>query len=212
MTANGATRDSRTLATGSIWVVTTVCIVLGAVLLLEPFEAPVPPAPITRPDDDPDLTLEDALITRFRASGRLKYRLRSPLIEHFDAQALTRVESPDLELHSEPDPPWHMTAHHGTITNATGADGQTEERVLLDEDVRIEQRFEDGRQFELRTPSATVFPDRQYAETDRDVMITTHVGRTTGVGLQGDLDRGLVHLFSDGDQRVHTILLPDQFK
>jgi lipopolysaccharide export system protein LptC len=211
MTADG-TRWSSGIPAGLIWLVTVGFVMAGAVLFFEPFEDMAPATPVARAPDDPDLTLEQALITRFRESGTLKYRLRSPLIEHFESGSLTRMESPELELHSQPDPPWHMTASRGTISNVPDADGGTEERVLLDENVRMEQRFEDGRQFELRTPSATVFPDREYAETSRNVMITTHAGRTTAVGLQGDLDRGLVHLFSDADQRVHTILLPDQFK
>lgn len=210
MTGNGARWNSG-IPVGMVWLVTVGCAMAGAVLFFEPFEDVVPPAPVAQVADDPDLTLEQASITRFRDSGTLKYRLRSPLIEHYDAVPVTRLVSPELELHSHPDPPWRMTAVRGTISNVD-AGGRVEERVLLDENVRMEQRFEDGRQFELRTPSAIVYPDRKYAETDRDVMITTHAGRTTGVGLQGDLDQGLLHLFSDADQRVHTILLPDQFK
>ena len=105
-----------------------------------------------------------------------------------------------------------MTARRGAIRNAEQLEGQPEETVFLEEDVRMEQRYSDGRAFELRTPSVTVYPHREYAETDRDVMITTHAGRTYAVGLKGDLDRGLLELFSDVDQRVHTIVLPDQFK
>ena len=74
------------------------------------------------------------------------------------------------------------------------------------------QQFPDGRSFELRTPSITLYPDREYAETDQDVMITTHAGRTTAVGLQGNLNQGLLQLSSNDERRVHTILLPDQFK
>ena len=151
------------------------------------------------------------MITQFRDTGRLKYLLRSPRIQHFEAQALTELAQPDLELHSQPDPPWRMTARSGTINNAV-VDGEGEEIVFLDQDVQMEQRHEDGRAFKLRTPAITVYPDREYAETSQDVMITSHAGRTTAVGLKGNLDRGLLHLFSNAEQRVHTILLPDQFK
>jgi hypothetical protein len=43
-------------------------------------------------------------------------------------------------------------------------------------------------------------------------MITTHAGRTRAVGLQGNLDQGLLKLFSNDEQRVHTVILADQFK
>jgi lipopolysaccharide export system protein LptC len=64
----------------------------------------------------------------------------------------------------------------------------------------------------LTTDALYVYPDRRYAETDRPVMIDTNSGRTTAVGLKGDLSRGLLQLFSAADAKVHTIVLPDQFK
>ena len=64
----------------------------------------------------------------------------------------------------------------------------------------------------MRTPALYLYPDRQYAETDQDVIIDTDVGRTKAVGLQGDLQQGLLNLFSSADQRVHTIVLLGQFK
>lgn len=201
---------NRTSSTSLVWLGTVTCIVVGAFLLLEPFEEAVL-TPSDQTARGPDLELEDALITQFRNSGRLKYRLRSPRIQHFESQAVTELELPDLELYSQPDPPWRMTARTGTINNAAVA-SQGEEIVTLEQEVMMEQRFEDGRQFRLTTPDMTVYPDREYAETSRDVMITSHAGRTTAVGLKGNLDRGLLHLFSDAEQRVHTILLPDQFK
>jgi lipopolysaccharide export system protein LptC len=193
-----------------VWFGTITCMVAGAILLFEPFQEPPP----QRPDaasEGPDLELENAMITQFRDSGRLKYRLRSPRIQHFEAQALTELARPDLELHSQPDPPWRMTARSGTINNAA-VDGDSEEIVFLDQDVEMVQQHDDGREYRLLTPAITLYPDREYAETSQDVMITSHAGRTTAVGLKGNLDRGLLHLFSDAEQRVHTILLPDQFK
>ena len=198
-----------------IWLGTALSILLGSILLLEPFTPEVePPVSTSKAETSPDLLLSDAVITSFRNDGSLKYLLRSPRIEHFEGDDRTYLSNPDLELHSDPDPPWHMTARKGTISNASSktGKGKLEEQVLLDEDVRMAQIFADGRSFELRTPSIILYPDREYAETTQDVMITTHVGRTTAVGLQGDLDQGLLQLFSDEEQRVHTVLLPDQFK
>ena len=64
----------------------------------------------------------------------------------------------------------------------------------------------------IRSPAFYIYPERQYAETDEDVMIDTEVGRTSAHGMEGDLARGLLKLFSNTDARVHTIVLPDQFK
>ena len=64
----------------------------------------------------------------------------------------------------------------------------------------------------MRSPSIVLYPDRQYAETDQDVMIDTAVGRTQAAGMKGELQRGLLNLYSKPEQRVHTIVLPNQFK
>jgi len=203
-----------TTATGVrlLWLGTSICVLAGALLLFEPFEKATDSATFAPPGDEPDLELEGALITQFRDTGALRYRLQSPNIRHFQSRTLTRLKSPDLEMHSEPNPPWKLTARRGTIRNATTSPGEMEEEVILEENVTMAQHYPDGREFQLLTPDITVYPDREYAETSRDVTITTHAGRTTAVGLKGDLDQGVVHLFSNAEQRVHTILLPDQFK
>jgi lipopolysaccharide export system protein LptC len=206
-----------------IWISTLLSIGLGSFLLFEPWSEESKPTPARSGPAEPDLTLSEAVITSFRASGALKYVLRSPHIERFDAQDLTYLTEPDLEMHSAPDPPWRMTARRGTISNSKLTSGSTtnssrkggsaqEEQVFLEQDVRMAQHYGDGRSFELRTSSITLYPDREYAETDQDVMITTHAGRTTAVGLHGNLDQGLLQLSSNDKRRVHTILLPDQFK
>lgn len=195
-----------------IWLGTALSLAAAALLFFEPFQDRDAPQPVYSPGNQPDLELEQAVITQFRDSGELKYRLDSPLIEHYQADSLTFLTTPELALHSEPDPPWHVQAQRGTIRNRESASGASEEEVFLDGDVRMIQHFADGRHYELRSPEMYVYPDREYAETDQDVMITTHSGRTTAVGLTGDLNRGLVHLFSDAEHRVHTIVLRDQFK
>ena len=156
----------------------------------------------------PDLQISGATITRFEDGGALAYELRSPLIRRFDDAGLTSLETPDLTLYQDTGPPWQITARHGTITGGE----QDGEEVLLEEDVRMIRSHPDGRRFMLQTPAINIYPGREYARTSRDVMITTHAGRTRAVGLQGDLDQGLLELYSTDEQRVHTVILPDQFK
>ena len=128
--------------------------------------------------------------------GSLRYLLRSPLIEHFQQQALTRLSEPDLEPHDAPDPPRRITARRGVIRNASETRRNGDEEVELQENVHMRQTYDDGRRYHLRTPSITIYPQREYAETDQNVMITTHAGRTKAVGLEGSLDKGLLKMFS----------------
>lgn len=160
---------------------------------------------------EPDLYMRDALITQFEASGEMKYQLASRQIRHFDAEQLTRLNEPDLSLYNPTQPPWLVSSDHGYIRQAASAQ-TAEEVVFLRENVELRQVYDDGRRIRLRSPALYLYPDRQYAETDQDVIIDTDVGRTKAVGLEGDLQRGLLYLFSSNRQRVHTIVLPGQFK
>ena len=187
-------------------------LVIGAAVFFQPTLPEEESEPPLSASEEPDLLIEDAVIRQFRASGAIRYLLRSPLIEHFESDALTHLTDPDLMLHDEPEPPWRVTAERGVIRNAAQGNRAGEEEVELIDDVQMLQVFEDGRRYDLRTPQITIFPAREYAETDQNVMITTHAGRTKAVGLEGSLDKGLLKMFSSDEQRVHTVILPHQFK
>jgi lipopolysaccharide export system protein LptC len=160
---------------------------------------------------EPDLYMRDAVITQFEDTGRMKYQLASLQIRHFEDDQLTRLAAPDLSLYNPPQPPWRVTSDHGCIRQAKEQQ-PSGEVVFLRENVELHQQYPDGRHLRMRSPALYLYPDRQYAETDQAVMIDTDVGRTRAVGLKGDLQRGLLNLFSSGDQRVHTIILQGQFK
>ncbi|MEZ5558771.1 MAG: LPS export ABC transporter periplasmic protein LptC [Pseudomonadales bacterium] len=188
-----------------------VCITAAA-LLLAPGEAPrddIETAP--EPDDQPDLYMENAVIRQFRDDGSLTYRLSAAEIRHYERDQLTRLTEPRLTLLSPDRPPWEVQASSGYLRRQT-IEGAEQEVVFLRENVVLEQRTVGGELVRLTTASLYLYPDREYAETEHDVIIDADVGRTLAVGLEGDLQRGLLKLLSVPDRPVHTILLPDQFK
>ena len=195
------------------WLTTTLTIIIGAYVLFEPETGSEvvaePPPELT---DEPDLYMEDATITQYQEDGSLKYQLVAAEIRHFEAAQITRLITPSLKMHSPGKPPWNVSASYGYIRQRALPSGSHEEVVFLRENVLLEQKYDDGQQVKLVSPSMYLYPDRQYAETDQDVMIDTDVGRTQAIGMKGDLQRGLLNLFSRSDQRVHTIVLPKQFK
>lgn len=196
-----------------VGITTTLAIIVGAFVLFEP-ETGSEEVTALPPElaDEPDLYMEDATITQYQKDGSLQYQLFSTEIRHFEAAQLTRLVAPSLEMHSPGKPPWSVSAGHGYIRKRALPSGGDEEVVFLRENVLLEQRYEDGQRLKVRSSSMYIYPDRQYAETDQDVMIDTNVGRTQAIGMQGDLQRGLFNLSSTSDQRVHTIVLPKQFK
>jgi lipopolysaccharide export system protein LptC len=116
-----------------------------------------------------------------------------------------------MTLYAEGEAPWQGEAAFGYLRRAATGTGD-EELVFLRQDVRLEQHRADGSHLRLTAPSLYLYPDRQYAETEQDVMIETRVGTTRAEGMQADLKSGHLRLTSRQGSPVHTILLPDQFK
>ena len=157
-------------------------------------------------------TSKTLVISEFHTDGSLKYQLAASQIRYFESQQVTRLTQPELVLFSESDPPWRIRAASGFMRPRESAQGDVEDEVLLRDKVQMEQQTPEGEMFSVVTSRLTLYPDRRYATSDQDVMIDTHVGRTQAVGVHGDLKQGTFELSSDARQRVHTILLPSQFK
>jgi lipopolysaccharide export system protein LptC len=162
--------------------------------------------------NEPDLYGRDIELTQFHADGTLHYRMNADAIRQFDADELTRMTAPTLHLTSPDQPPWDVESRHGYIRKRPNLDGLPEDVVYLREDVRMVQDRPQNGLVTLRSEAFYIYPGRQYAETDQDVMIDTNVGRTKAGGLRADLESGRLELTSGPTLRVHTIVLPEQFK
>jgi lipopolysaccharide export system protein LptC len=160
---------------------------------------------------EPDLFMEKATITQYADDGTITYRLLSDEVRHFELEDVTRLVSPTLTLNRAPQFSWSARAKHGLIKFNETSDGKREEVVELSGDVRL-QRVELSSRMELTCPFLLIYPDRQFAETDQPVMIANNSGSTSAVGLSGDLNSGLFKLSSSSTQRIHTVVLPGQFK
>lgn len=160
---------------------------------------------------EPDLHMDKATITQYDENGTIRYRVSSDDVRHFESEDVTQLSSPTLILNRAPQPDWLASAKQGLVSSRDTPDGKREEVVLLSDDVRL-QRREPSNPIELTCPSLHIYPDRQFAETDQPVMITSNSGSTSAVGLSGDLNSGLFKLSSNATQRVHTVVLPGQFK
>jgi lipopolysaccharide export system protein LptC len=204
-TSTGRGRHSRT------WIMLALVLVAAGVALVVMDRRAAPPVtPIPGPEieGEPDVFMEGATISQFTPDGALRYRLSASLIRHYERNTLTRLTEPRFTLYQADGPPWRVRARHGILRPASAG---REERVTLREDVVLEQMLAGGDRLSLRTEALELYPERQYVETDRDVIIDSHVGRTTASSLQGDLRVGTIHLHSTGEERVRTTVLPEHF-
>lgn len=195
---------------GYLLVPILLAIALGWML----YEGPSAVGPTQLPEeiaDEPDLYMEGAKITQFETDGSLKYRLDADRIRHFASDQLTRMTEPHMQIHTPDQPPWLVTSRRGTMR--IQAVGETvSEVVFLRDDVVMTQHFPDGRFMEIRAPSMYVYPDEQFAETHQTVMIDTASGRSLAAGLRANLALSKLQLRSGPDQRVDTLIMPDQMK
>ena len=172
---------------------------------------------------EPDLLLDAAVITQFRADGSLQYRLHAERIAHYPMPEQTVLTRPRLLLDQSDAAPWILSAARGRILGgaalfetsealATRPDAPNEhgETVILEEDVNLRRQRTPERFIDLRTSLLTLYPEREYAETDRPVIIETEAGHTTAASLRADLTAGRISLAGVDDDQVHTTLVPDR--
>ncbi len=162
--------------------------------------------------DEPNLHMVDATIVQYRQDGSESYTLLTERLRHFDERATTLLTGPRLTLTQAPDPPWQISAAQGQVRTERTDHAAEEEVVFLREDVQMLQEQANGGFIRLNTSELHYYPQRRYAETDQNVMIDSDIGRTHAVGLKSELRKGLLFLSSSERQRVHTIVLPGQFK
>lgn len=211
-----AKRTGRGGARLPLWRTLVVLIVAGfgaLVLLMRPGErtdSSLPPGLA----EEPDLYLEDGIVTQYRADGSLDYRLAAERISHFEqprqpGDRLAVLVEPRLALYREDAPPWQVRAAEGTLRQAPLASGG-EERVELRGDVRLVQSRADGQgdAREVRTEALNVYPARQHASTDQRVVLLAAVGRASAAGLEADLASGQMTLRSATGQRVSIVVDP----
>jgi lipopolysaccharide export system protein LptC len=98
------------------------------------------------------------------------------------------LSKPELTLFGEDAPPWHIVAEEGKAEDQG-------DRILLWGKVRIWQTDQD-KLSEFTTPFLIVEPERQYAETDKPVMITSAGSTTQAVGMKAYLKEDRIQLLS----------------
>ncbi|HEX7036827.1 MAG TPA: LPS export ABC transporter periplasmic protein LptC [Pseudomonadales bacterium] len=194
------------------WIMLVLVLAVAVVALVGidrsagPAIPPLPSRPLT---GEPDIYMESPEVSQFRTDGSLEYRLLAANAQHFQPDARTLLRAPDLTLFRADAPPWSVRADRGTLQRPPGA---AEETVLLQGGVVLRATRLNGDPMRLLTERLTLYPRRQFAETDQDVMIQGRFGQTTATGLAADLQLGVIRLFSAEDRPVVTVLEPEQFK
>ncbi len=148
------------------------------------------PTQVTAPLQ-PDFFMENPRIRQLNEQGQPTYDLTSDRAVHEVKKDVTELDEPRLRYYREGDfQPWELEARHGTVT-------ESGDRVDLNQDVLIKQQLPGQPNRRLSTPALSVFAQRHYAETDRDVHIEAGNGVTTATGMEAYFNDGRIKLLSN---------------
>lgn len=155
--------------------------------------------------NDPDTYMVDATIREFDEQGELQHTLQAARYTHFPLTDVTQLEAPRIELKSQTRQPWKIKSNHGRLLSQSDFREQVVE--LWDDVVAVGERG-DGRTVKIQTQSLTVYPEREYAETNEKVFIDDSMGRTTASGLKAFFKTGEFTFIGTEADRINTIYQP----
>lgn len=137
-----------------------------------------------------DFYVINAKSTQFRADGSLDHVMTSSKLEHIKTSDITLLSNPDLLLYRGNVQPWHVQSSRGEV--APGG-----QEVELIDNVRVARADAKGRPTILTSSRLTVFPDKEYAQTQQAVRIEAANGVTTAQGMKAYLNDGRMLLLSN---------------
>lgn len=154
----------------------------------------------------PDQYLVDADVVQFNDKGKMANELIAKRMTHFPLTNVTTLKSPNLTLYSaSKSAPWDIVGKNGRLLPKSPL---ADESVELWDNVVATRKRADGSFINIRTQSLTVFPKKNYAETNDKVFIDNNSGRTSAGAMKAYLDPGRFEFFSRNGHRVDTVLVP----
>ncbi|WP_122609400.1 LPS export ABC transporter periplasmic protein LptC, partial [Pseudomonas viridiflava] len=94
----------------------------------------------------------------------LQYDMTADKVEHVMATDASLLTTPNLHMYRGGEFPWHVTGKRGEVSSAG-------DQVELIDDVRVERTDEKQRTTIITSSRMTVYPQKEYAQTDQDVRI-----------------------------------------
>jgi lipopolysaccharide export system protein LptC len=132
----------------------------------------------------------NARARQFLPDGGLQYDMTADKVEHLQASEVSLLTQPDMNLYRGTAYPWHVQSERGEV-NPDGS------QVELIDSVRIARTDQKSRATVITTTRMTVFPQKQYAQTEQDVRIEGAGGVSTGKGMKAYLNDSKINLLSN---------------
>ena len=137
-----------------------------------------------------DFYATNTYTVQYQADGKLHYELTTDKVEHVKTSDITLMTSPNMNLFRGTEQPWKIRSERGEVSP-----GGVE--VELIDKVRVERTDAKGRPTILTTSRLTVFPEKEYAQTQQAVRIDAANGVTTAKGMKAYMNDGRMLLLSN---------------
>ncbi|WP_339080026.1 LPS export ABC transporter periplasmic protein LptC [Pseudomonas sp. TMP9] len=137
-----------------------------------------------------DFYATNTYTVQYQADGKLHYELTADKVEHLRASDITLMTRPNMNLFRGTELPWKIRSERGEVSS-----GGTE--VELIDSVRVDRIDAKGRPTILTTSRLTIFPEKEYAQTQQAVRIDAANGVTTAQGMKAYLNDGRMLLLSN---------------
>lgn len=151
---------------------------------------------VTKPDaleqlveqqvSEPDSYMTQLYLKRFTPNGHVQYEFQAHRASRQADTEITILNEPHMLFLDTPDP-WETDSNFGKLVGS----GQT---VELWDNVHI-RRTNDS--LSIRTSAITLYPERDYAETDRAVTMDSDGTHTEGIGLEAYMNEQRMRLLSN---------------
>ena len=144
--------------------------------------------PVTSVDESAiDFYAINAHSVQYLPDGKLQYEMTADKVEHLKATDVTLLTTPDLQMFRGTLYPWHIQSKQGEVSP-----GGTQ--VELIDSVRVARTDDKNRTTIITSSRMTVFPQKQYAQTEQAVRIDGAGGVTTAKGMKAYLNDGRMDL------------------
>lgn len=129
-----------------------------------------------------DTFVNNAYIINYGETGKPKSKVIGEKLFHYPGKEDSEITNPRVTFFREEGSPVLISADQGWSNH----DGS---RIILKGNTIITRKRSEYNQYsQFKTPELTIWPDKEYAETDKKIKITTDTSVVTGVGMQAYLD------------------------
>jgi lipopolysaccharide export system protein LptC len=125
-----------------------------------------------------DYYMDDLMLRQFDRNGRLSHRLLARDLQHYRDSGLMQLASPHYVLYEQGNPTWIIDADKGELS-------RDQTLLKLFGRTTIEREGdEDHPAMHMLTADLRIYPQKEYAETDEAVTVTSEQNWIKSTGMQ----------------------------